>query len=101
TGLFDFTRIERDALDWLEALPARYRDEIVAIAVAAEVPLATMAQCQFSAYALVGDPLRACSSLVLSVEGHTWVAHNTDWLDAGSRAWTTAVMREMPGAVGP
>jgi hypothetical protein len=97
TGMFDFARIEREALEWLEGLPARYRDEVVAIAVGAELSLLQMARCLFSGWAMVGDPLRACTSLVVNVEGRTWIAHNNDWFDGGSRGWIAATAREIPG----
>jgi hypothetical protein len=93
----DIERVRRDAIAWHEALPARYREESAAIADGADVSLTTMAECQFASYAVTGDPVRACTSIVTSIEGQTWIAHNNDWFDCGSAAWTTAIVREIPG----
>jgi hypothetical protein len=97
TGLLDIERVRRDALAWHDALPARYREETAAIAEGAGVSLETMAECQFASYAVTGDPVRACTTIVTSIEGRTWIAHNNDWFDCGSRAWAAAVVREIPG----
>jgi hypothetical protein len=97
TGFLDVDRVRRDAMAWHDALPTRYREETAAIADGAGLSLSTMAECQFASYAVTGDPVRACTSIAASIEGRTWIAHNNDWFDCGSRAWTTAVVREIPG----
>ena len=87
TGFLDVARVERDAIAWYDQLPARYRQESAAIAEGAGISLATMAKCQFASYATTGDPVRACTSIVASIGGNTWIAHNNDWFDCGSRSW--------------
>src|SRR5438552_5321910 len=97
TGLFDVARLRADALAFLDALPIRFRDELRAFAAGARIPLETVARLELLPYTLIGDPLRACTSIVARIDGRTWAAHNNDWFDAGSHEWCTAVVRSIPG----
>ncbi len=80
---------------WLASVPERYRLEMVGVAEGADVPLnALVDSIVASAY-----PVVECSSVLLFRDPHWWIAHNNDWYDFGSQAWTGMVARAVDGRI--
>jgi hypothetical protein len=90
-GVLDLAKMRREAMPWFETVPARFREETEGIARGAEIRLSDTVEWLYgSAYAAQG-----CTSVVTSVDGRTWIAHNNDWYDFGSHRWTAAVTRHV------
>ncbi len=100
-GVLDVAKMRREAMTWFETVPARFREEEEGIARGAEIGLRDMVEWLYgSAYAAGGSAAarhqsQGCTSVVTSVEGRTWIAHNNDWHDFGSHQWTAAIVRHV------
>ncbi len=95
-GLLDTGQMRREAMPWFETVAPRYREELEGIARGAGIPLTKMIEWLYgSCYAVSGG----CTSVIASIAGRTWIAHNNDWHDFGSHRWTSAIVRHVEGRI--
>ncbi len=88
---------ERDwrqgALPWLRTLPHRYQDEFAGLADGAGLPLQRVAEWPFV-------EVRAsdgCTSALVTLQGHVWVARNNDYL--APDLWGYTAIKEVDGRI--
>ncbi len=94
-GVLDVRKVRREWASWFDTVASHYRQELEGIARGAEIPLDDMVQWLYgSAYAVQG-----CTSVIASIDGRTWIAHNNDWYDFGSHRWTAAIVRHIDGKI--
>lgn len=95
-GLLDTGQMRREAMPWFETVAPRYREELEGIARGAGIPPTKMIEWLYgSCYAVSGG----CTSVIASIAGRTWIAHNNDWHDFGSHRWTSAIVRHVEGRI--
>ena len=89
----DRDRLEREAVDWVEALPPRFRDELWGIAEGAGLPRQLVAEWYFGEQCITTQ----CSAAVIEAGGHVWVARNNDFVVP--EGWGYATIREVDGRI--
>ncbi len=81
------------ALPWLRTLPQRYQDEFAGLADGAGLPLQRMAEWPFVEVRASGG----CTSALVTLHGHVWVARNNDYL--APDLWGYAAIKEVAGRI--
>jgi len=73
-GGVDADRLARETASWFDGLPDRYRQEMSGLADGAGIPVRRVAEWTY----VEACTAPGCSSVLLTVTGHTWVARNND-----------------------
>lgn len=81
------------ALPWLRSLPQRYQDEFAGLADGAGVPLQRVAEWPFVEVRATGG----CTSALVTLNGHVWVARNNDYI--APDLWGYATIKEVAGRI--
>ncbi len=88
-GSVDWAKLATGTQPWLDALPARFVDEIEGIAEGSGVPLQRIAEWSF----VESCASYGCSSVLINHQGATWIARNNDlW---APDVWGYATIRDI------
>lgn len=87
----DMPRLRQGALEWLEALPVRFQEEMEGLAEGSGLSLELLTQWSYIEECEKGG----CSGAVVALDGQAWVARNNDTYVP--ELWGYASLREVQG----